>query len=305
MYTEDEYTGQIKFALSSDSTCTNHLRSPGEGYETLALRPKPAKAWPSHFVEEELCELPDWTQGQWEFLHVQGGIVLLKDNRNFKTFTARCVKKTQDEEKFLIYARSHCGEEHYKCVWFKNRGMNALEFQVGKSIKVKTAKKFVFLIENVLFFIKVYTQVCIITSHYVMKKTFWKELGQLKAEFKSKTRHRIQSLANTLELSPIQMVYVPSCIQTVTTLKSCFTPSSTVSTDRKFLKVIHMPKKKETKSGFSTFSFHYRTRISLLGPMERRRIDLHIHAKARHDWLRMFCWPHYQTGRHLFERSRQ
>ena len=77
-----------------------------------------------------------------------------------------------------------------------------------------------------------------------MKKTFWKELGQLKAEFKSKTRHRIQSLANTLELSPIQMVYVPSCIQTVTTLKSCFTPSSTVSTDRKFLKVIHMPKKK-------------------------------------------------------------
>ena len=128
-YSEDEYTGHIKFALSSDSTCTNHLRSPTEGYETLALRPKSQKAWPKHLTEN--CELPEWTQGQWEYLHVQDGTVLLKDNRNFKTYTARCVKQTH-EEKFLIYARSHCGEEHYKCVWFKNRGLNAIELQLGK-----------------------------------------------------------------------------------------------------------------------------------------------------------------------------
>lgn len=95
----------------------------------IALRPQRQRPWPSHF--SEFCELPEWTQGQWEFLHIQGGSVLLKDNRNFKTYTARCVKK-QNEEKFLLYARSHCGEEHYKCVWFKNRGINALEFQVGK-----------------------------------------------------------------------------------------------------------------------------------------------------------------------------
>ena len=129
-YHQDEYSGEIKFALSSDSTCTNHLRSPTEGYETLALRPQLQKPWPTHFVGD-VCDLPDWVQGQWEYLHVQGGSVLLKDNRNFKTFSARCVKK-QNEEKFLLYARSHCGEEHYKCVWFKNRGINALEFQVGK-----------------------------------------------------------------------------------------------------------------------------------------------------------------------------
>jgi len=127
-YSEDEYTGEIKFALSSDSTCTNHLRSPTEGYETMALRPKAQGAWPSHLTE--FCELPEWVQGQWEYIHIQGGTVLLKDNRNFKTYTARCIK-SKNEEKFLIYARSHCGEEHYKCVWFKNRGMNAIEFQVG------------------------------------------------------------------------------------------------------------------------------------------------------------------------------
>ena len=129
-YSEDEYTGEIKFALSSDSTCTNHLRSPTEGYETMALRPTAQGPWPSHLTES--CELPEWVQGQWEYIHVQGGTVLLKDNRNFKTYTARCIK-SRNEEKFLMYARSHCGEEHYKCVWFKNRGINAIEFQVGKS----------------------------------------------------------------------------------------------------------------------------------------------------------------------------
>ena len=48
MYQEDEYTGAIKFALSSDSTCTNQLRSPTEGYEVLHMRPKiQQKAWPA------------------------------------------------------------------------------------------------------------------------------------------------------------------------------------------------------------------------------------------------------------------
>ena len=129
MYKEDEYTGAIQFSLSSDSTCTNQLRSPSEGYETLNLRPKIQKSWPTHF-ETDNCDLPEWTQGKWEFLHIQGGSVLLKDNRNFKTYTAKCIRNVS-EEKYLIYARSHCGEEHYKCVWFKNRGLNAIEFQVG------------------------------------------------------------------------------------------------------------------------------------------------------------------------------
>lgn len=135
LYEEDSTTGKIKFALSSDSTCTNHLRSPTEGYETLELRPSPQKSWPSHFTEP--CLLPEWAQGKWEHLHVQGGTVLLKDHRNFKTYSARCVTQSKrpsgegGAERFLIYARTQCGDEHYKCVWLKNRGDNALEFQIG------------------------------------------------------------------------------------------------------------------------------------------------------------------------------
>ena len=37
MYKEDPETGQMRIALSSDSTCQNDLRSPKDGYETLSL----------------------------------------------------------------------------------------------------------------------------------------------------------------------------------------------------------------------------------------------------------------------------
>ena len=69
--------------------------------------------------------------------------MLLKDTRNFKTYTAKCVGQrspvviggdggTGSKERFLVYARTQCGDEHYKCVWLKDRGENALEMQIGE-----------------------------------------------------------------------------------------------------------------------------------------------------------------------------
>ena len=152
LYTEDDETGEIRLALSSDSTCANHLRSPTDGYETLTLNPIPLGPWPAHIMKRPHrtgrgsradtteCALPDWAQGKWEHIHVVGGTVLLKDHRDFKTYTARCVGRTSmrrgrqqqpTEERYLMYARTQCGDEHYKCVWLKHRGYNALEFQLG------------------------------------------------------------------------------------------------------------------------------------------------------------------------------
>ena len=76
-------------------------------------------------------------QGKWEHVHVDGGTMLLKDTRNFKTYTAKCVGQRSpvpgmEEERFLVYARTQCGDEHYKCVWLKDRGENALEMQIGE-----------------------------------------------------------------------------------------------------------------------------------------------------------------------------
>jgi hypothetical protein len=46
LYKEDPATGEIRLALSSDSTCTSHLKTSSDGYETLMLRPRPQPAWP-------------------------------------------------------------------------------------------------------------------------------------------------------------------------------------------------------------------------------------------------------------------
>jgi len=180
LYTEDDETGEIRMALSSDSTCSSELTSPEEGYETMILRPRPQPAWPDHLISRvaatptgQPCSLPEWAQGKWQHVHIQGGSLILRDQRDFKTYTALCVeshgveivpeleiigarhkKEISDdaklagnsvllhstpipaeaqEERFLIYTRTQCGDEHYKCVWLKNRGSNAMEFQLGKS----------------------------------------------------------------------------------------------------------------------------------------------------------------------------
>ena len=141
LYEENDATGEIKFALSSDSTCSNHLKSSTEGYETLKLAPMPQKPWPSHVrngnqrhprANGGSVSFPSWAQGKWEHIHVQGSTMLLKDHRNFKTYTAKMVANSAHPERFLVYARTQCGDEHYKCVWLKNRGDNALEFQLGQ-----------------------------------------------------------------------------------------------------------------------------------------------------------------------------
>ncbi len=96
---------------------------------------------------------------------MQDGSLILRDQRDFKTYTAKCVgrmdnnfvrtrrhhlgsaagpgfheadeyeeeeEEEEEEGRYLIYVRTHCGDEHYKCLWLKNRGTNALEFQIGE-----------------------------------------------------------------------------------------------------------------------------------------------------------------------------
>ncbi len=46
LYKEDPETGKMYVALSSDSTCTNDLKSPKEGYETLVLTSIPPRPLP-------------------------------------------------------------------------------------------------------------------------------------------------------------------------------------------------------------------------------------------------------------------
>jgi hypothetical protein len=136
IYAEDPVTKKVSMALSSDSTCVSHLHSADRGYETLVLLPKPAPAWPPT-AAAAACQFPAWLQGRWEHLDFAGDLVTYKDHRNFKTYYGKCVPHSggggggQSAERFLVYTRTQCGDEEYKCLWIKERGLNTLEVQVG------------------------------------------------------------------------------------------------------------------------------------------------------------------------------
>ena len=132
IYREDPDDGRIHLALSSDSTCVSQLQSADQGWETLVLHPKQAPAYPDS-VDAYTCVFPDWMQGEWEHLHFKGDSLVYKDHRNFKTYSGKCVPQSGswDQERFLVYTRSQCGDEQYKCLWVKERGVNTLEVQVG------------------------------------------------------------------------------------------------------------------------------------------------------------------------------
>jgi len=130
IYKEDPDTGKIKMALSSDSTCVTHLHSADRGYETLVLHPKNQPSWPSHLTSS--CIFPDWLQGKWEHIDFDGDTVIYKDHRTFKTYTGKCVPHNSGSpDRFLLYTRTQCGDEEYKCMWVKERGVNTMEVQVS------------------------------------------------------------------------------------------------------------------------------------------------------------------------------
>jgi len=130
IYKKDPTTGKISMALSSDSTCVSHLHSADKGYETLVLHPKEEPLWPEHLTAS--CVFPDWLQGEWEHINFEGDTVIYKDHRTFKTYTGKCVPHSSgNSERFLMYTRTQCGEEEYKCLWVKERGVNTMEVQVS------------------------------------------------------------------------------------------------------------------------------------------------------------------------------
>ncbi|EFX85663.1 hypothetical protein DAPPUDRAFT_313799 [Daphnia pulex] len=131
---EDPETGKMYVALSSDSTCTNDLKSPKEGYETLVLTSIPQPPLPFE-VSTSSCRFPSWAHGQWQDAYVEDDTLIYKDLRNFKTYTLKCMvdDKTlpDDQGKFVVYARTQCGDDFYTCLTVEKRGVNVMEFQLG------------------------------------------------------------------------------------------------------------------------------------------------------------------------------
>ncbi|XP_037071136.1 uncharacterized protein LOC119092270 [Pollicipes pollicipes] len=128
MYREELGSGRIFLAFSSDSSCHRQLVNATHGHERLVLYAAVSHPWPPA-VRRATCTFPDWAQGHWQHAHVDGNTIVYKDVANFKSYTARCIGG--QHEKFVIYSRSHCGEEMYNCIWLKERAVNVMEFQLG------------------------------------------------------------------------------------------------------------------------------------------------------------------------------
>jgi len=135
IYREESSTGRIYVSLSSDSTCSLHLKSATSGYESFTLQPTLSSSPFPDIVERSKCRFPEWSQAKWESSKVDGNTFVFKDRQNnFQILTSKCIMRQTStaNERYVVFTRSQCGEESYRCLWFKKRSPNILEFQFGQ-----------------------------------------------------------------------------------------------------------------------------------------------------------------------------
>ncbi|XP_042145363.1 uncharacterized protein LOC8051363 isoform X3 [Ixodes scapularis] len=133
LYREEPGTGRVYVSLSSDSTCSTQLSSATSGYESLILTPVAERSLPAE-VESAKCRFPDWSQGPWDRVSVQGGTFVFRDTQRFVTLTARCVARQSGSGDLLaVHGVTQCGEELYYCLRLRRRSLNVMEFQLGSS----------------------------------------------------------------------------------------------------------------------------------------------------------------------------
>lgn len=131
MFKEEAGTARVYLALSNDTTCTNGLYSPTSGHETYILTSVPAPPLPP-IVSASSCAFPRSLQGHWHHTYVGSDTALFRDYINHKTYSVSCIEDMNDGERFLVYARTHCGEWSYNCFWMKRRSANILEHMLGR-----------------------------------------------------------------------------------------------------------------------------------------------------------------------------
>lgn len=139
MFKEDKATGVTHVALSSDSTCVNNLYSAQDGYQTLHLTKEMVSQPSQRAANDAKCIFPEWMQGQWEGLTIEGATITFRDEKNFDTLRGSCRQSTIHTDRFVVALASDCGPsestaKHF-CALFQQRDVNVMEFQLGKEIR--------------------------------------------------------------------------------------------------------------------------------------------------------------------------
>lgn len=131
MYSVEEGTGRVYLSFSIDATCTNHLHSPWDGYETMVLTPVTPLAPPA-IVHTNTCAFPEWAQGSWQHLQINANELWLQDDAADKKYQTLCLSQHAPHgERYALYSQTQCGEEEFTCIWIKKRAVNVIEYQIS------------------------------------------------------------------------------------------------------------------------------------------------------------------------------
>ena len=124
-----EVGGVTWLSLSNDSSCTSGLQSPDRGYQTLQLH--------SLQTGRERCEdysLPDWAQGDWGEVRVEGGRVVYRDQQRLRQFQLQAVSSPRPGRYHVRVEAGHCGgrEAGWACLSVEQRNHNVMEVRLGR-----------------------------------------------------------------------------------------------------------------------------------------------------------------------------
>ena len=124
-----EAGGVTWLSLSNDSSCTAGLESPDRGYQTLQLQRLEAG--------RERCEdyrLPDWAQGDWGEVVVEGGRVVYRDQQRLRQLDLRAVSSPGVGMYEVRVEGGQCGgrEAGWACLRLEQRNQNVMEVRLGR-----------------------------------------------------------------------------------------------------------------------------------------------------------------------------
>lgn len=75
-------------------------------------------------------DFPTQIQGEWQYMTIRKNNIVYRDPNSFKTYSMTLVEKI-NEDKFIVFSKSQCGEENYKCIAITQLSENIVESQIG------------------------------------------------------------------------------------------------------------------------------------------------------------------------------
>lgn len=75
-------------------------------------------------------QFPAQVQGEWQYMTIRKNNIVYRDPNSFKTYSMSLIEK-MDADNYVVYSKSQCGEENYKCIAITQLSENVIETQIG------------------------------------------------------------------------------------------------------------------------------------------------------------------------------